>query len=211
MSSSKIEGTDFLTDFTNDIPAEKALSDILLIWSNEYHVEHIELVWDSYNQQKNLTINNISRDFTFPKKNDKKNPNFDRYFELVSPLAFMPSRATSGSAGYDFRSPVNIVIHPNETIVINTGVRVFMETNEVLLLYPRSSVAINKDLILKNSVAVIDSDFHDEIQIPITNVGKSIRYINRKDKIAQGIFQKFFTVNDMPQQKRSGGIGSSGS
>ena len=143
-------------------------------------------------------------------KSDKKLPNLDRYFDLASPLAFMPSRATKGSAGYDFRSPVNVVIHPNETIVINTGVRVFMNPDEVLLIYPRSSVAINKDLILKNSVSVIDSDFHDEIQIPITNVGKLTQYINREDKIAQGVFQKFLTMKDMPIHTRSGGIGSTG-
>ena len=198
-----------MTAFQNNIPAEKALSDILQIWANEYHIEHVELVWDAYAEQKPLNVNSISRDFTFS-KSDKKLPNLDRYFDLASPLAFMPSRATKGSAGYDFRSPVNVVIHPNETIVINTGVRVFMNPDEVLLIYPRSSVAINKDLILKNSVSVIDSDFHDEIQIPITNVGKLTQYINREDKIAQGIFQKFLTMNDMPIHTRSGGIGSTG-
>lgn len=36
----------------------------------------------------------------------------------------LPARATAGSAGYDFKSPVSFTLQPNKTIKIPTGIRV---------------------------------------------------------------------------------------
>ena len=36
----------------------------------------------------------------------------------------LPVRATSGSAGYDFKSPINFKLKPGSTIKIPTGIRV---------------------------------------------------------------------------------------
>ncbi len=52
----------------------------------------------------------------------------------------LPKRATSGSAGYDFYAPVDIVIHPGKTEKIPTGIRVEMEEDWVLKCYPRSGL-----------------------------------------------------------------------
>lgn len=50
----------------------------------------------------------------------------------------LPRRATSGSAGYDFFSTVACEVKPGETIKVPTGIRVEMEEDWVLKLYPRS-------------------------------------------------------------------------
>ena len=38
----------------------------------------------------------------------------------------IPTRATGGSAGYDFFAPIDIVLEPGETVKIPTGIRVWM-------------------------------------------------------------------------------------
>ena len=52
----------------------------------------------------------------------------------------LPARATRGSAGYDFYAPFDIKLAPGETIKVPTGIRVSMEENYVLKLYPRSGL-----------------------------------------------------------------------
>ena len=44
----------------------------------------------------------------------------------------LPKRATAGSAGYDFYTPIPIVLAPGKTVKIPTGIRVEMQENWVL-------------------------------------------------------------------------------
>ena len=55
----------------------------------------------------------------------------------------LPKRATSGSAGYDFYTPVSLTLQPGETVKIPTGIHVEMEENWVLKCYPRSGLVLN--------------------------------------------------------------------
>ena len=71
----------------------------------------------------------------------------------------LPKRGTSKSAGYDFSTLEEITIKPNEKVLVNTGVKAEMEDDEVLLIFPRSSIAVKKGLQSTNSVAVIDADY----------------------------------------------------
>ena len=71
----------------------------------------------------------------------------------------LPVRATSGSAGYDFFSPLSFELKPGETIKIPTGIRVQMEEGWVLKLYPRSGLGFKYRLQLNNTVGIIDSDY----------------------------------------------------
>ena len=52
----------------------------------------------------------------------------------------LPKRATAGSAGYDFYTPIPIVLAPGKTVKIPTGIRVEMQENWVLKCYPRSGL-----------------------------------------------------------------------
>ena len=71
----------------------------------------------------------------------------------------LPVRATAGSAGYDFFSPVDITLNPGETVKIPTGIRVEMEQDWVLKCYPRSGLGFKYRLQLNNTVGIIDSDY----------------------------------------------------
>ncbi|MDE6047754.1 MAG: hypothetical protein K2F56_03900, partial [Anaeroplasmataceae bacterium] len=68
----------------------------------------------------------------------------------------LPKRATKGSAGYDFYAPFDITLNPGQTIKIPTGIRVSMEPNYVLKLYPRSGLGFKYRLQLNNTVGIID-------------------------------------------------------
>ncbi len=121
----------------------------------------------------------------------------------------LPIRATKHSAGYDFCSAVPVEIKPGEKRVIPTNIAVEMEEDDVLLIFPRSSYSIKFGLELVNSVGVIDADYKDQILICYRNTGDEPFFIKRGDRIAQGVFVKFFkTDDDSASGERRGGVGS---
>lgn len=128
----------------------------------------------------------------------------------------LPRRATRGSAGHDFYAPVEIVLGPQESIRIPTGIRVQMEEGWVLTCYPRSGLGFKYRMQLDNTVGVIDSDYfysdnEGHIQAKITNdsqEGKTVK-IPAGTGFMQGIFLEYgITVDDEAGDVRNGGLGS---
>lgn len=128
----------------------------------------------------------------------------------------LPKRATAGSAGYDFFSPLPFVLKPGETINIPTGIRAFMEEGYVLLCFPRSGLGFKFRLQLNNTVGVIDSDYYysdneGHIFIKLTNdsnEGKTLA-LEAGSGFAQGIFLQYgITDDDEASAARNGGFGS---
>jgi dUTP pyrophosphatase len=134
-----------------------------------------------------------------------------------NPDVIMPVRKTAFSAGYDFSCLTAWDIKPGETVLIPTGLKAQMEKGDVLLIYPRSSLAVKKGLRLANSVAVIDADYFSNpsndghIMIPVYNFSKNSVHLDKGERIAQGIFTKYLTVDDdQAAGQRTGGYGSTG-
>ncbi len=130
----------------------------------------------------------------------------------------LPRRATAGSAGYDFCTPIAVTLAPGESAKIPTGVRVWMEDGWVLHLYPRSGLGFKYRLQLNNTVGIIDSDYYraaneGHIFIKITNdsnEGKTLT-LAAGDAFAQGIFLEYgVTLDDSADGVREGGFGSTG-
>ena len=128
----------------------------------------------------------------------------------------LPQRATNGSAGYDFYTPIDLNIVPNTTVKIPTGIRCKMKKNYVLQIYPRSGLGFKYRLQLDNTVGIIDSDYYNSdneghIFIKITNdthEGKTIE-LKQGDGFAQGIFNKYYLAKEGKIKiKRNGGFGS---
>lgn len=128
----------------------------------------------------------------------------------------VPKRATKGSAGYDFFMPIDIELKPGETVKIPTGIRVKMDENWVLKLYPRSGLGFKYRLQLNNTVGIIDSDYYysdneGHIFSKITNDTNENRTVSLKkgDGFMQGIFLEYgITVDDDADGVRNGGFGS---
>lgn len=128
----------------------------------------------------------------------------------------LPKRATKGSAGYDFYTPINITLRPNETIKIPTGIRCFMDEDWVLKLYPRSGLGFKYRLQLNNTVGIIDSDYfysdnEGHIMAKITNDTNEDKnvIVEVGDGFMQGIFVQYgITFDDEADGIRNGGFGS---
>lgn len=128
----------------------------------------------------------------------------------------LPKRATKGSAGYDFYTPAYITLAPNETVKVPTGIRVEMEQNWVLKLYPRSGLGFKFRLQLNNTVGIIDSDYFNSdneghIFAKITNDSNENKTVslNQGDGFMQGIFIEYgITMDDDVEEERNGGFGS---
>ena len=128
----------------------------------------------------------------------------------------LPKRATKGSAGYDFYTPLSIVLNPGESMKVPTGIRVEMEEDWVLKLYPRSGLGFKFRLQLNNTVGIIDSDYfysdnEGHIFAKITNDSKEgkVVCIEKGTGFMQGIFVEYgITVDDDADAIRNGGFGS---
>lgn len=128
----------------------------------------------------------------------------------------LPERATRGSAGYDFFAPFAFSLPPGATIKIPTGIRVKMEEDWVLKLYPRSGLGFKYRLQLNNTVGIIDSDYYysdneGHIFTKITNdsnEGKVLE-VPSGSGFMQGIFLEYgITWDDDAKGIRNGGFGS---
>lgn len=128
----------------------------------------------------------------------------------------LPIRKTSGSAGYDFVTPVDIEIEPNQTFTVPTGIRCKMRNDFVLNIYIRSSIGFKYQTVLSNGTGIIDSDYYNaenegHIMIKLINHSDKTVKIDAGDAFAQGIFLQYgITNDDMADGVRVGGIGSTG-
>lgn len=128
----------------------------------------------------------------------------------------LPKRATKGSAGYDFYSPIPFALHHWNDIKIPTGIRVRIADGWFLSCMPRSGMGFKHYLRLANTLGVIDNDYYfssneGHIWLKIraeNNQGKPF-VVARGDGVMQGVFLPFgIADNDNPRGKRVGGFGS---
>ena len=136
--------------------------------------------------------------------------------ESINEKIALPRRATSGSAGYDFFSPVDLSLKPGESVTLPTGIRVHSHPGWVLMCYPRSGLGFKFRLQLNNTVGVIDSDYYDSDNeghifckmINDSREGKTL-VLKQGDGFMQGIFMEYgITMDDNVTEIRNGGFGS---
>lgn len=131
----------------------------------------------------------------------------------------LPKRSTMHSAGYDFEAAEDTIISKEfgKVSLVKTGIKSYMEDNEVLLLYDRSSNPKKKGIMLANSVGVIDKDYYGNsdndghIMFAFLNISGEEVVIKKGERIGQGVFTKFYKVDeDKASEERTGGLGSTG-
>lgn len=129
----------------------------------------------------------------------------------------LPVRSTSGAAGYDFYSPLNVELKPGEEIVIPTGIKCRIDDGWMLMIVPRSGLGFKYHMMLANTAGIIDSDYYNceanegHIMVKYVNRGNQDVFLKEGDKFAQGIFIPFgVTVDDTTDKERTGGFGSTG-
>ena len=131
----------------------------------------------------------------------------------------LPVRKTKHSAAYDIEAAEKIVL-PSfkkgmKPTLIPTGLKAYMQSDEVLLIVPRSSGPKKQGISFPHNVGVIDSDYYNNsdneghIFVQCINLKDEDVVIKKGEAVAQAIFQKYLTVDDdNAEGERTGGFGS---
>ena len=126
----------------------------------------------------------------------------------------LPIRATKYSAGHDIKIPFKKSVQVGCTLKIPTGIRCKMREDNVMFIFPRSSLGIKKGMTITNTVPVIDADYYNaknegHIFICIKNNGNELLVLNQNDAFSQAVFVPFGVADDEAiTTERTGGIGS---
>ncbi len=132
------------------------------------------------------------------------------------PHATVPSRATSGSAGYDLYSAEGYVILPQHRVVVSTGIQIALPEGTYGRVAPRSGLAVKHGLDV--GAGVIDPDYKGELKVVLFNHDPKQAFIIRPGyRIAQLILEQYKitdieVVSEIPcnTQRGDSGFGSSG-
>ena len=129
-----------------------------------------------------------------------------------------PKYKTDGSSGVDLSAFLQkkVVIKPNSSELIPTGLQVAIPEELEIQIRPRSGLAAKERIGVLNSPGTIDSDYRGELKIILFNHGNKDFVINNGDRIAQMILvpilkMEFEEVDSLPDTIRGhGGFGSTG-
>lgn len=139
-------------------------------------------------------------------------------FKKLSENAVVPSYGTAYSAGADLYSAMqeNVIIAPETTKFIKTGIAIEIPEGLVGLIYARSGMACKKGLAPANKVGVIDSDYRGEIIVALYNHSDSSVTVASGDRIAQLVLTPYIKADfeeddELDDTVRGdGGFGSTG-
>ncbi|MGE8068891.1 dUTP diphosphatase [Pseudomonas sp. NPDC089569] len=132
----------------------------------------------------------------------------------------LPQYATPGSAGLDLRAMLekDIVIKPGETVLIPTGLSVYIgDPNLAALILPRSGMGHKHGIVLGNLVGLIDSDYQGPLMVSCWNRGQTDFTMTVGERLAQLVLvpvvqAHFEMVEEFVETERgAGGFGHSGS
>jgi dUTP pyrophosphatase len=110
----------------------------------------------------------------------------------------LPHYATHGSAGLDLRACLDdaVTLLPGETVLIPTGIAVYIEDNRYAgVILPRSGLGHKHGIVLGNLVGLIDSDYQGELMISTWNRGKQPFTIEPGERIAQFVILEVMQAN----------------
>lgn len=136
----------------------------------------------------------------------------------LKPDATVPTMGSKFAAGADLYSAedADVVIGPNETKFIGTGLAMEIPEGYVGLVYARSGLACKRGLAPANKVGVVDSDYRGEIKVALHNHGKEAQTVEKGERIAQMVIAPYLSVNyeeadELSETERGeGGFGSTG-
>ena len=129
-----------------------------------------------------------------------------------------PKYKTDGSSGVDLSAFLEkkVVIKPNSSELIPTGLQVAIPEELEIQIRPRSGLAAKESIGVLNSPGTIDSDYRGELKIILFNHSNKDFIVNNGDRIAQMVLvpilkMEFEEVDSLPDTVRGqGGFGSTG-
>lgn len=142
-------------------------------------------------------------------------------FKRLHPDARQPVRASAAAACFDLHALHGADTRSGSLHRVGTGLAVELPPGFVMLLFPRSGLAVNHGLRLANCVGVVDSDYRGEVVVAIRSEARgdqpSTSYrINAGDRIAQAMVVRLpdvllEEVEELSETERgAGGFGHTG-
>jgi dUTP pyrophosphatase len=149
----------------------------------------------------------------------------------------MPTYAHLTDAGMDIYLTEDVTIHPGETKLIPTGIKVAIPLGYELQVRPKSGRSLNSKLRIANTPGTIDAGYRDEICIIAENIDQVVKgaemdasgalcgilwgsdiTLGKGEKIAQlvlsevpkAVFYEVESVATIENDGRKGGFGSTG-
>ena len=98
----------------------------------------------------------------------------------LDPKVVIPSYKTKGASGMDLMAFVKekIVIKPQTSVLIPTGLSVAFSKDYEIQIRPRSGLAAKNNISVLNTPGTIDSDYRGELKIILFNHGDKEFVIN---------------------------------
>lgn len=127
--------------------------------------------------------------------------------------AYMPERAHQLDAGYDIRTPYDVIIPARGNAVIQTGVHVQIPAGYVGFLKSKSGLNVKYNLV---GEGVIDAGYTGSIMVKLYNSSDVAIPLFRGDKIIQLVLLPIYTpeiekVDSLDETERGdNGFGSTG-
>ena len=139
-------------------------------------------------------------------------------FKKLNHKAKLPKYKTDGSSGMDLMACIDekIIISPQESKLIPTGIAIAIPKDTEIQIRPRSGLAAKSNISVLNTPGTIDSDYRGELKIILFNHSKDKFTVNDGDRIAQMVLMpvlkvEFEETNELPGTIRgTGGFGSTG-
>ena len=136
----------------------------------------------------------------------------------LDPKVTLPSYKTKGASGMDLMAFVKekIVIKPQTSSLIPTGLSVAFSEDYEIQIRPRSGLAAKNNISVLNTPGTIDSDYRGELKIIIFNHSNYDFVVSNNDRIAQMVLtpiakMELEEANELPKTLRGeGGFGSTG-
>lgn len=98
-------------------------------------------------------------------------------FVKCHPDAKMPEYAHPDDSGMDVYAVNDYVIHPGETKLIPTGIKVAVPNGYEIQIRPKSGRALKTKMRIANSIGTVDAGFRGELQVIIENIEPPIKDI----------------------------------
>jgi dUTP pyrophosphatase len=129
-------------------------------------------------------------------------------FKKLNPEAKIFPHQNLGDAGIDFCTTEKVSLGVGERKRISTGIALEIPEGHVGLIWDKSSVAIN--LGLKVIGGVVDSNYRGEVIIYLLNTSQTEVVLEKGQKVAQMLIQKFETcelveINELSETIRGEG------
>ncbi len=132
--------------------------------------------------------------------------------------AIIPTYGSEFAAGADLYACLDapVIIEPQETLLIKTGLALEVPAGYAGLIYARSGLASKKGLAPANKVGVVDADYRGEVMVALHNHGKAAATVEPGERIAQMVIApflaaEFIEADELEDTVRGeGGFGSTG-